>query len=551
MSKFGPVRRRGSIDRSDRLGLWRTALLCVGGALALITGLFAVAASEVGATGGTAPTAGWTGAVAPLPATPTPDANAEPLVFNESCVSAVFCAQAGTYNATSNNGTYVSTLSKGKWTAVAVPLPAGTATSFIGTVSNVTCPALQFCVGVGAIGDPSSNDQAPLVTTYANGQWTSAAVPLPIGAATSNQGAVLQSVSCVSPTSCVAVGSYNSGLSGNPLYGLLATLSGTSWSTMQAPEPTDAAANQNASLAAVSCAAPSSCAAVGEYTPSVSSGATTAEVLTNSNGTWNAQTPTLPTDTATGSNVTAFLTGVSCSTGQCEAAGQYNDTRGVTQGLLAHVVGGTVTTIRAPQPTNHDTTVASEGVNMGAGFPNYISCTFTGTCIAVGSYNDTNVVAQGLIESISNGAPTATEAPLPAGSGSTGAILGGASCLSGSACTAVGSFQTAGGVEPIIEQLSGTSWSATQPPLPAGDTVAQLNTVSCSSRGACRVGGFVGSGNPISASTLYDGSSTPTEGYWLERVRRWHLQLRQRPVPRLGRGPQAQRSGGGDGLHAR
>ena len=516
MSKLGPVRRRGSTGRADRLGLWRTTLLGVGGALALVTGLFAVAASEVGATGGTAPTAGWTGATAPLPSQPAPDQNAEPLVFNESCISAVFCAQAGEYNTASNGGTYVSILSGGKWTATAVPLPAGTATSFVGTVDDVTCPAVQFCVGVGAFGDPSSNDQAPLVTTYANGKWTSTPVTLPSGAATSNQTAVLQDVSCLSATSCVAVGSYNSDASGTPSYGLLATLSGTTWTAVQAPEPSDAIANQNASLAAVSCPAPSSCVAVGEYAPSISAGATAAEVLTNTNGTWSAQTPILPSDTATGANLNAFLTGVSCSAGQCEAAGQYNDGTGVTQGLLAHVVGSTVTTIQAPQPTDHDTDPASEAVSLGFGIPNYISCTFTGTCVAVGSYIDKNVVSQGLIESISNGAPTAAKAPLPTGATSTGTVLDGASCLSATACTAVGNFQTAAGAEPLIEQLSGTAWTATQAPVPTGDTLGELNAVACSSQGACRVAGFAGSNGPNpTTSTLYDGSYTPAEGYWL------------------------------------
>jgi hypothetical protein len=513
MSKLGAVRRRASSARSDRLGVWRSALLCGGGALALVTGLFALASSEVGATGGTAPTVGWTGATAPLPAQPAPSQNAEPLVFSESCVSAVFCAQAGNYDATSGNGTYVSVLSGGHWTATAVPLPAGTASTFVGSIDDVTCPTAQFCIGVGAFGDPSSNDQAPLVSTYANGQWTSSAVALPADAATSNQTAVLADLSCLSPTSCVAAGSYNSNASGTPQYGLLATLTGSTWSAIQAPEPTDAVANQNASLAAVSCAAPSTCVAVGEYTPSASVNATAAEVLTTTNGTWSAQTPTLPVDAATGANVSAFLNGVSCSAGQCEAGGGYASTNGVSQeGLLAHIVGTTVTTIQAAQPTGHDTNVATEDVTLGQISPNYISCTFTGTCVAAGIYIDDNDVAQGLIETISNGAPSATEAPLPTGASSTSTILNGASCLSGTACTVVGSFETAGGIQPLVDQLSGTTWTPTQPPLPSGDTRAQLYAVSCSSRGACRTAGFVGSSG---TSTLYDGSYTPAEGYWL------------------------------------
>jgi hypothetical protein len=512
MSRLGATHRRASSARSDRLGPWRTALLCVGGALALVTGLFSIAASEVGAIGGTAPTAGWTGATAPLPAQPAPSQNSQPLVFNESCVSAVFCAQAGSYDTGSGSSAYVSILSGGKWTATTVPLPAGTAPTFVGTIADVTCTTDQVCVGVGSFGDPSSNDQAPLVSTYANGQWTSTAVTLPNDAASSNQTAVLGDVSCQSPTSCAAAGSYNTDASGTPLFGLLATLTGTTWSAVQAPEPADAVANQHASLAAISCPAPSNCVAVGDYRPSVSASTTVAEVLTSSNGTWSAQTPTLPSDTATGANVRAFFNGVSCNAGQCEAGGGYTDTNGVRQGLLAHIVASTVTTIQAPQPALHDTDVSTERVTLGLISPDYISCTFTGTCVAVGTYNDNNDVTQGLIESISNGAPTATEAPLPTGATSTGVSLAAASCLSGITCTAVGTMNTAGGIEPLIEQLAGTTWSVTQPALPSGDTLAELNAVSCSSRGACRVSGFVGTST---ASTLYDASYTPSEGYWL------------------------------------
>ena len=326
MSKSGPTRRRGIIARSDRLGPWPTALLCVGGALALVTGLFSIAASEVGAVGGTAPTAGWTGATAPLPAQPSPDVRTRSRSSSTSPASRGVL-RAGRLLQHGHGKQRLRQHPLGREMDARRPCPCRPAPrrAFVGTIADVTCTTDQVCVGVGAFGDPSSNDQAPLVSTYANGQWTSTAVTLPNDAASSNQTAVLGDVSCLSPTSCVAAGSYNTNAGGNPLFGLLATLTGTTWSAVQAPEPADAVANQHASLAAISCPAPSNCVAVGDYRPSVSASTTVAEVLTSNNGTWSAQTPILPTDTATGAGVTAFFNSVSCSVGQCEAGGEYTD----------------------------------------------------------------------------------------------------------------------------------------------------------------------------------------------------------------------------------
>ena len=242
MSKLGAVHRRGSSGRSDRLGPWRTTLLCVGGALALVTGLFAVAASEVGADRWHRPDGGWTGATAPLPVQPAPEpergaARLQRVLRQRGVLRADgrLRHRLGQRRPTSAS----SRVGNGRPTACPcrpVPRP-----SFVGTIDDVTCPTDQFCVGVGAFGDPSSNDQAPLVSTYANGQWTSTAGH-PAGRRRDlepGRRARRTSRAC-RPTSCVAVGSYNSDASGNPSYGLLATLSGTTWSAMQAPEPTDA-----------------------------------------------------------------------------------------------------------------------------------------------------------------------------------------------------------------------------------------------------------------------------------------------------------------------
>ena len=290
-------------------------------------------------------------------------------MFSESCVSAVFCAQAGNYNATSGNGNYVGILSAGHWTETTVPLPAGTASDLRRHHRRRHLPdrpilhrggRLRRSVQQrpGAPGQHLRERAVDLQRRHTAGRRRDlepdrrphrSLVPVRRPAAspparTTPTPAGPRSTDCWPPSTAPP---------GRP----------PRRPSRQTPSP-----NQNASLAAVSCAASSACVAVGEYTPSASVNATAAEVLTNTGGTWNAQTPTLPVDTATGANVNAFLNGVSCSAGQCEAGGGYTDTGGVGQGLLAHVVGSTVTTIQAPQPTGHDTNVATENVTLGARF---------------------------------------------------------------------------------------------------------------------------------------------------------------------------------------
>jgi hypothetical protein len=102
----------------------------------------------------------------------------------------------------------------------------------------MACAAAGSCVAVGSY-STGSNSFLGLVLTEASGSWSAAEAPLPSGALILDQHVDLDSVSCSSSTSCVAVGMYYD-TSGNT-EGLLLTDSSGSWSAAEAPLPSGAA----------------------------------------------------------------------------------------------------------------------------------------------------------------------------------------------------------------------------------------------------------------------------------------------------------------------
>ncbi len=172
----------------------------------------------------------------------------------------------------------------------------------------------------------------------------------------------------------------------------------------------------------------------------------------------------------------------------------------------------------APEPANGGT-----GSNQNAGLDD-VSCTFDGICNAVGYYDDeANGVARALIDTVSGATITATEGPQPADAATGANIdaeLDAISCLSGSQCTAVGTYQNnsnSGNDVALIDSSSGGTWSNSVAPVPSNagsgaNADSFLDAVDCSSRSQCEaVGDFEdASNNEFGLNDTY----TPAEGYW-------------------------------------
>jgi hypothetical protein len=369
------------------------------------------------------------------------------------------------------------------------PLPANAPPGSSSTLVSTSCPAAGNCVAVGAYG--TSGSHLGLIDTLSGGSWQATEAPLVPGAVDEE----LVTVSCPTVGNCVATGAYDD--SGMNLFGLLATESGGAWSVVPAPIPPGAAANPMFELVSISCPVPGSCAAVGLYEDG--SGQETGALLTLSGGSWTAVAAPLPANAT--APFASEVTSVSCpAAGSCEAVGAYSP----EHGLLLSLSGGTWTATEAPLPAD----AADEAFILS------VSCPAVGTCFAAGAYDNTAGSGVPVIESISGVSATPLEAPLPANASTSPgseAFLLNIACPSTSSCEAVGKYSsTAGsGSAPVIDTLSGGSWTSTEAPGsfdPTANTV--LAGVSCSWPGSCSTFGIStsASGSTGVIETLSDGT---------------------------------------------
>ncbi len=189
---------------------------------------------------------------------------------------------------------------------------------------GVSCPADRFCMGVGWY-IPSDGVKRPLAETWDGSAWhiTFPLVPSPAPAS------VLQSVSCVSRTSCLAVGDTNTSSDQGPVFGKLFAekWNGSTWQMVPIADP------GRATLAKMSCASARSCFAVGYRTTVTGIDRAISE---HWNGTkWDFVRPRRP-------QRLSQLTGVSCpGSRNCWAAGWTNARPTVSNRALIEHWNGT------------------------------------------------------------------------------------------------------------------------------------------------------------------------------------------------------------------
>jgi hypothetical protein len=304
------------------------------------------------------------------------------------------------------------------------------------------------------------------------GTWTPTEAPLPAG----SSGGGLNSVSCATASACTAVGDD----------GLLVTGSGTAWSATQAPSVPGGTAG---SLGFVSCSSATACAAVGWYVDS--SGHQQGQLLTESGTSWTATKAPLPADAAADPAVS--MTSVSCAAAAtCAATGSYTDSSSSQQGLLLTWDGTSWTAAKAPLPADASATGPAATITS-------VSCASATTCAATGSYIDSSSFKgnQGLLLTWDGTSWTAAKAPLPADASAIYPVagIGSVSCLTATACTAVGGYRdSSGAAHGLLLRWDGTSWTATQAPLPvdasATDPAPVIYSLSCATATACAATGF-------------------------------------------------------------
>jgi hypothetical protein len=219
---------------------------------------------------------------------------------------------------------------------------------------------------------------------------------------------------------------------------------------------------------------------------------------------WQAIPAPLPANAQAAPN--AVLTSVACpSATMCNAVGSYKDGPGQTQyaGFIVSGSGGSWTAVQAPLPDNASGTYSSLSA---------VACPSAKHCVAVGNYIDSTGIRQGLILTGSGTSWTATEAPVPEDN-DNGAFLNAVACTSVSSCTAVGVYNSMYGPEPadlgLLVTGSSAVWTASEAPEPANalDAVT-LSAVTCLASGSCVATGTYNDLSAAQQGLLTVGSGT-------------------------------------------
>jgi hypothetical protein len=231
---------------------------------------------------------GWT-------VTPSPNPGLGNELYGVSCFSSTSCAAVGKHG----NEPLIERWKGTKWVLVSSPHKG--MSSVLGSVS---CVSAKSCTAVGTYDSAASGHQQTLIESWNGSTWS--VVPSPNGSTFDN---LLSAVSCVSATSCKAVGHYVDGNNNGET--LIERWNGRKWSIVPSP---NAGSTYN-ELSGVSCVSTSWCKAVGIY---YSAG--TYLTLVES---WNGRVWSIDSSPSEGNGMIG-LAGLSCmSVTQCKAVGYY------------------------------------------------------------------------------------------------------------------------------------------------------------------------------------------------------------------------------------
>ena len=259
---------------------------------------------------------GWSGSAWSLEAQPLSWIDGHVQVpsslFAVSCPAATMCMAAGTswevVGENELNGPFaaVEMWNGSAWTKQLI--------FEVGSLTGVSCPTAVACTAVGS----SAELGGAMIEGWNGTSWTLQSRGVPQGGKDTN----LAAVSCTASTACTAVGSYVD--RAGTTEALVETWNGTTWAVQPTPTLEGATAT---TLDGVSCTSPSSCTAVGSYTDAGHSEA----LIESWNGkAWRAQPTPLPGGTSA-SNLSGISCTSSMA---CTAVGSYTNREGASQALL-------------------------------------------------------------------------------------------------------------------------------------------------------------------------------------------------------------------------
>jgi hypothetical protein len=234
---------------------------------------------------------------------PSPNPQTVNVLSGVSCADATHCVAVG-YKNNTNFGYSITTLIE-TWDGTTWSVSDSPNPGLADTLTDVSCTSTTRCVAVGDHNN-SIDGYRTLVETWDGSAWSvtpSANLPGTIN--------VLIGVSCTSPTACVAVGTHVQNIAET----LVETWDGTAWSIVPSPSPGTEYDATN-SLNSVSCVSATSCVAVGGYYDGAVSAPTLVETW---DGTSWTVTPS-PNQVALGNTLNGVSC---VSTTSCVAIGTY------------------------------------------------------------------------------------------------------------------------------------------------------------------------------------------------------------------------------------
>jgi hypothetical protein len=365
----------------------------------------------------------WSSAVAPLPPGGIAAANLGP--YTLGCTGVGFCLGTSLYQTATSVAPEILEENGGRWTALAMPMPANASRARIPSLNAMACALRGACVIVGTY-DTTKGSSEGFVVTQEGRRFVALGTPVPAGP---RRDSSLDGVSCSTATSCVAVG-YFVGASGSREALAVSDAAGTLAASSAVLLPSGANARPQAVLQSVSCGRSSPCVALGGYNNAA--GDRFGVIDTESNGTWTVRKmPSAPGARTASPSPRVF--GITCKAGNyCLAVGQYVDATGTLQGLALLEQAGHWSASMMPGTLDSNVVVRA------------VACVSDTHCAAAGSLEAGDGEA-GYLMTLSGSSLSGTVAPVPAKAASLPDVqLGYVACPWIATCMASGTYESAG-----------------------------------------------------------------------------------------------------------
>jgi hypothetical protein len=203
-------------------------------------------------------------------------------MLSVSCTSASFCASVGVEDVYYDPSTspshrpFAERWNGDEWVREALPTFHPPAEEYSSRLEDVSCGSPNTCMAVGTNYefDETNKRYQPFAEKWNGSAWSIVPMPMPSEAGEKLDGlrlAQMHGISCVSATSCIAVGEFAKTWNGGEpeeIDTLVESWDGVDWTIQASP---NSAGEKASSLFGISCVSEESCAAVGESRDSKSS----------------------------------------------------------------------------------------------------------------------------------------------------------------------------------------------------------------------------------------------------------------------------------------